>query len=161
MKLSLSILLIGLTGVLGALGEEVVPPEEQPVSGSCVVSLIANVYNREKCDLSAAAATVPNGFRLKIQHVSAACSTPPSRGIFTLALIARLSPDGPARTTHLPVTLQAAAPDQLRLVGAQNVTIYAGSGTSVEVLVSTWEGAPSGHTGCEVSFTAVLQRVSQ
>jgi len=143
------------------MGQQVAPPEELPVSGSCVVSLASNVFRRERCDLSTDGGSVPNGSLLVIQHVSAACSTAPNRGIFTLALITRTSVEGPMRTTHIPVAIQAVTPEQVRLVGAQNARIYAGSVTSVEALSSTFESAPPGHTGCDPSFTGVLKRINE
>jgi hypothetical protein len=142
-------------------GEEVAPPDKQPLSGVCIASPSADYYKRETCELSTEDGKVPNGFRLVIEHVSAACSTHPARGIFTLALITRSNPDDRGRMTHIPVTLQSAIPDQVRLSGAQMVRIYAGAGTGVDLLVSTWQSAPAGFTSCDVSFAGVLERVNQ
>lgn len=145
-----------------AIGETVQPPEEQPVSGSCTVSLLSSAFQRERCELLTEDGAVPNGFVLVIEHVSAACSTTPERGIYTLALITRMSAEGRTiRNTHIPVAVQASTQDQVRLVGAQKVRIYAGSGTSIEALVSTYESAPAGQTGCDLTFSGVLRRTNQ
>lgn len=142
--------------------QQVVPFNETPVSGSCAVSLFAGPSQREKCEISSEDGSVPNGFTLVIEHVSAACWTTPGRGIYTLALITRLSAENRTiRTTHIPVAVQASAENQVRLVGAQKVRIYGGPATSVEVLASTTQSAPAGETGCDVSFSGVIRRLNQ
>jgi hypothetical protein len=141
--------------------QQFAPPDEHPIAGSCVVSLGANAYKKEVCTLSTDNAAVPNGFLMVIEHVSAACSTTPERGIYTLALIAKTSPDGPGRMLHVPVRVQAATREQVRLTGSQMVRAYAGSGTTVEMLVSTLESAPAGFTTCDVNFNGVLKRINQ
>lgn len=140
--------------------QQSVPPEEFPISGSCAVSLGSNVFRRENCTLSNGESTVPNGFLMVIEHVSAACATTPERGIFTLALITRTTEDGPAKMLHVPVRLQAATREQVRLTGSQLVRSYSGTNTVVGLLLSTFESAPDGHTTCDVNFSGVLKRIN-
>ena len=144
-----------------AFAQQFAPPEELPISGSCVVSLGASPYKKEACTLSTDATTVPNGFLMVIEHVSAACSTTPERGIYTLALITKTSAEGPNRTMHIPAAVQAATREQVRLTGGQIVRAYAGSSTPVELLVSTFESAPAGFTACDVTFSGILRRINQ
>ncbi|MFN0100733.1 MAG: hypothetical protein ACKV2U_01450 [Bryobacteraceae bacterium] len=144
-----------------AFAQTVVPPEEQPVSGSCVVTLGVAANRREACDLSTGTKEVPAGFRLIVEHVSAACSTTPNRGIYTLALLTKSSREDRGRMAHIPVRLQAGAWDQLRYTGAEMVRMYAGSETKLELLVSTTESAPAGHTSCDVTFSGVMKRINQ
>ena len=157
--------LICVTGFLlspkAAFGQIVAPPEEQPISGTCVVSLGVSTYKKEACELSIGSREVPNGFRLVIEHVSAACSTSPGRGIYTLALHAKSGREDGGRMVHIPVRLQVALRDQLRYTGSEMVRIYAGSGTTIELLVSTTEGAMLGDTGCDVNFSGFIKRINQ
>jgi hypothetical protein len=144
-----------------AFGQDVVPPDRQPVSGNCVVGLNSGSYWKETCTVSTENGTVPNGFRLTIEHVSATCGTHSSRGIVTLALITKLSPQDRGKFTHIPVSTQASLHEQVRVTGAHMIRAYAASGTNVEVLLSTWEFAPPGFTSCEVTFSGQLERINQ
>jgi hypothetical protein len=157
--------LLCFTGFLlfprAAFGQVVAPPEEQPISGTCAVTLGVATYKKEACELSTGSREIPNGFRLVIEHVSGACSTSPGRGIYTLALHAKASREDGGRMAHIPVRLQVALRDQLRFTGSEMVRIYAGSGTTVELLVSTTDGAMLGHTACDVSFSGFVKRINQ
>lgn len=144
-----------------AFAQPVVPPEEQPISGSCVVTLGVAAHKKEACDFSAGAKEVPAGFRLVIEHVSDACTTAPGRGIFTLALLAKSGREDGSRMVHIPIRPQAAMRDQIRLTGSEMVRIYAGSETTIELLVSTTESALAGYTTCELNFSGFLKRVNQ
>lgn len=136
---------------------ELAPSVKQPVSGVCVVSLDGVGAKREPCEMSTGNNTVPNGSLLVVEHVSASCATHPERGIFTLALIVSGSADGPARTVHVPVAVQSSTAGAIRLTGSHMMRLYAGAGTTVQVLASTWESAPPGQTACDVSFSGVLR----
>jgi hypothetical protein len=68
-----SYILITLAAAWCAFGQEIAPPEEHPVSGSYVVSLGANVYKREKCDLSSGSALTERRARLTFRL---ACKLP-------------------------------------------------------------------------------------
>lgn len=138
-----------------------VPSKEQPVSGSCVVTLGVAAYRREACELSTGSKEVPAGFRLIVEHVSAACSTTPNRGIYTLALLSKSSREDRGRLAHIPIRLQAGGWDQLRYTGAEMVRMYAGSETALELLVSTTESAPAGQTACDLTFSGVIKRINQ
>jgi hypothetical protein len=146
-----------------AFSQAVAPPEQPVVTGSCVVSLGANVFRRENCTLSTSGenTSVPAGSLLVIEHVSAACATTPERGIFSLALLTRLSAEGPARVVHVPVRLQSMTRDQMRLSGGGLVRIHAGPDTQIGMLVSTFASAPAGETTCDISFSGILQRMNQ
>ena len=141
--------------------QQIVPAEEYPISGSCVVSLGSNVFRRENCMLGTEEAKVPNGFLMVIEHVSAACSTTPERGIYTLTLLVRTTEEGEVKMMHVPVRVQAATREQVRYTGSQMVRAYAGSGTVVGVLLSTFESAPAGATTCDVNFSGVVKRINQ
>lgn len=144
-----------------SIAQTVAPPDEQPISGSCVVSLGVASYKKEACELSTGSKEVSAGFRLVIEHVSAACSTAPRRGVYTLALIAKNSRDEGGRMVHIPVRVQAALPDQLRYTGSEMVRIYAGSETTLELLLSTSDAALAGLTACEVNFSGIVKRINQ
>lgn len=163
MKFQNSLFLVSLAASLlpqSAIAQNLAP-SDQPVSGSCVASPSVETFKREACEMSTEDGKVPNGFRLVIEHVSVACATHPDRGIFTLALITKSSSSDRGKMTHIPISPQAARPGQVRLTGAQMVRIYGGSGTTPELIVSTWDTAPSGFTTCELSFSGLLKRATE
>ena len=147
------ILLAGASGVLQA--------EDQLVTGICQVNLGPYIQKREACEFLTPDQEVPAGHRLIIEHVSAACSTSADRPVHTLSLITKVDADVRAIPTYVPMTLQATSVGGLRYVGSQQVRIYAGERTAVELFARTWEQAPAGDTSCQLTFSGVLVRLSQ
>ena len=137
------------------LSAQSIRPEPVPVSGSCVSSLANETFRRETCELNTEDGSIPAGMRLAIEHVSATCTTAPP-GVFTLALITKTTPNDRGRIMQIPLSVLSSMGVQVRLAGAQMVRSYAGAGTTVQLLLSTWQSAYAGPTSCDVTFSGIL-----
>jgi hypothetical protein len=131
------------------------------VSGSCRVNLGPYIQKQEDCDFLTEDGTVPEGSRLLIEHISAACATTSERPIHTVSLITKTTQDVRGVANFVPMTLQASSINGLRYVAAQAVNLYAGERTSVALFARTWEFAPAGETTCLLSFHGVLRPASK
>ena len=137
------------------------PPDSKAVYGYCGITVERpnQSGNFGFCKLTGGIGeTVPDGYELVIENVSASCSVNENRGLFWLDLSTQLAPsDENWHATVLPLRKMGVRGSTVTLGSSITTRLYAGAGTRIVAYMNleTPDGPPA---GCEVRFHARLYR---
>jgi len=153
-----SILPATLFAALCALAQET--PSKKIVSGVCQVTLDNVQINSKTCDLNIGReGYLPADATLRIEQISASCTTPIDRALRTIRLDTQLSSAyEDSHSTFVRVTPREVRTPvaQGEYTGSQRASVYAGPNTKIVAVVTAERGNPFPPIFCEVRFQGML-----